>query len=168
MSDQHAVFAVDPGGTTGVAAAYIEPKVTIKETLLSLPVRKSVEVEGDWIEQADQIATMMNEFVYNAHVGAGIPHKRIHFVFEDFVLRMPARTTNLTSVWVIACAVGRYGPMNGVDVAWQSAGDAKSFASDSRLKLWDLWVRGSTHERDAWRHVALRSSSLILGAGISS
>lgn len=163
MSDMHAVFAVDPGGTTGVAAAYIEPKVSIKETLLSMPVRKAVEVEGEWIEQAETIAGMMNEFVYNAHVGSRIPHRRIHFVFEDFVLRMPARTTNLTSVWVAAATVGRYGPMNGVDLAWQSAGDAKSFASDSRLRLWELWERGSAHKRDAWRHVALRTASLILG-----
>ena len=161
----HAVMAVDPGGTTGVAAAFVRPRATVKETLLDIPVRKSVEVKGDWLSQAREIAGLMNDFVYNAHEVAEIPLARIHFVFEDFVLRMPARTTNLTSVWVMAATVGIANGLlsSGVKLAYQQPSVGKGYATNPRLKLWGLYVVGSEHERDAWRHVAYRVANEIAG-----
>lgn len=154
---RHAVFAVDPGGTSGIAAGYVDLKSTLKETLLGIERRKAVEIEGAWKVQAHQIAEAMEKFQFGANVETGLSLDRIHFVFEDFVLRMPATTTNLTSIWVAAAAVILFGR----DVTWQTASDAKSKATNERLKLWGLWEVGSEHKRDAWRHFALYVDRLM-------
>lgn len=151
----HAVMGIDPGGTTGVAAAYVPAMGTLKASLRAATRKKAIEVTGDWLEQARQLADLMNRFQYTANVENGIELRNVHYAIEDFVLRMPAATTNLTSVWVAAAATALFAPtLSGV--TWQTPAQAKGFATDSRLKLWHLYTRGeSAHERDAWRHVAL-------------
>jgi hypothetical protein len=42
----------------------------------------------------------------------------------------------------------------------QPASQAKTYATNTRLKEWDLWVVGREHERSAWAHVALFLSRL--------
>lgn len=156
----HAIMAVDPGGTTGVAAGYIDLRRTLKATLLEgLTRRASIEVKGEWRDQARQLADLMWQFKYKANAENGLSLDRIHYVFEDFVLRMPARTTNLTSIWVAAAAT--FAGAHGGEVTWQQAGAAKALASDDRLRLWGLWERGSAHKRDAWRHFALYAGKLL-------
>lgn len=165
---EHAVLAVDPGGTTGVAAGYVQTYPTLKETLADgLSRTKSIEVSGSWDDQAVELERLFNKFVFTANVESQIPLDRIHIVLEDFVLRMPARTTNLTSVWVAAGAVAirRAGYADGaedpVEIAWQQPSQAKGFATNERLKLWGLWKVGSAHERDAWRHFATFVNTLL-------
>ena len=127
----------------------------MKETMLAAFKKKAVEVEGSWIEQAKQIAAMMNNFQYTANVAHEIPLYNIHFAVEDFVLRRRVEggaTGNLTSCWVAGGMVAIFGSEQSI--RWRQASEAKTFAKDSRLKLWDLWEVGSAHLRDAWRHVA--------------
>lgn len=160
----HAVFAVDPGGTTGIFAAYAELKPTLKETLEEgLTNRKAAEVTGDWLYQGREIARLMSRFRFVANVEQQMRMDRIHFVFEDFVLRMPATTTNLTSIWVAASAVSFFNK-DGIaahDLVWQQPSHAKTKATDARLKRWGLWEKGSPHKRDAARHFALRVDKLL-------
>lgn len=174
----HAVLAVDPGNTTGVAAAYFDFKWTLIETLQGKQAAKSVEVDGDWLKQGYLIAEMMWRFLYRANVENGIPIPRIHFVFEDFVLRRResgGATGNLTSCWVAASAVTAFklvcvrearGPLLksilAEDIKWTQASQAKGFATNDRLKIWKMYEVGSEHKRDAWRHVALRVNEILL------
>lgn len=155
-----AIMGIDPGRTTGVAACYLEGEATLKETLLGAESKKAIEVSGGWLDQARELSGLMWRFRYTANVEAGIALGDIHICVEDFVLRMPATTTDLTSCWVGAGAVARYGE-GGEDVAWQQPSAAKRFATNERLKLWGLYEVGSEHKRDAWRHVALRANGLL-------
>lgn len=152
----HAFMAVDPGGTTGVAAAYVRLESMLKATLLNVERRKAVELEGGWEEQAKLLASMMERFVYTANVERALPLDHVHVVCEDFILRRRQEggaTGNLTSIWVAAGAVARADLP--VPVEWQQPSSAKTLATNDRLRLWGLWEVGSEHKRDAWRHFAL-------------
>ena len=177
--DKHAIMGIDPGGTTGVAAAYVPSLGTLKESLLAATQKKSVEVKGPWLEQAIQLATMMARFQYRANVEHSIQLPNIHFAIEDYVLRLPATNKNLMPVWVAAATVAlytrplstRYEEANEIMakerqqasdyVTWQQPSQIKRFASNDRLKLWGLYVTGSEHMRDAWRHVATKANSIV-------
>lgn len=158
----HAIMGIDPGGTTGIAACYVNVKSTMKETMREAGKKKAVEVEGSYLEQAKQISNIMNAFQYTANVEHEIPLYNIHFAIEDFVLRRRTEggaTGNLTSCWVAAGAVALFGSEQ--NVTWRQASTAKTYATDSRLKLWDLWEVGSAHMRDAWRHVACEVNEVV-------
>jgi hypothetical protein len=181
ISERHAVLGIDPGRTTGVAACHFETEATLKETLLNAEEKKAIEVTGDWMEQACKIAGIIKRFVYRAHIEKEIPFDNIHIAIEDFVLRRRREggaTGDLTSIWVAAGAIALYrghalgqGPMmHTVDYetwddadrfTWRQASQAKSFATNARLKLWGLYEPGSEHCKDAWRHVALEVNTVL-------
>lgn len=164
-----AILGIDPGGTTGVAAGYFDLRPTRKETIGTLRNAKSAEVEGSWLEQGVRLAEIINKFVYTANVENSIPLPNISVAIEDFILRRReagGATGNLTSVWVAAAMMGAYVrtmPVNyNVRFKWQQPSSAKNLATDARLKDWGLWVKGSAHKRDAWRHIILRLDELII------
>lgn len=160
---EHAIMGIDPGGTTGVAAAYVTAYATLKESLLNLRKLKAIEVKGNWLAQAKELSELMNRFQYTANVEHSIPLTHIHFAIEDYVLRMPATNTNLTSIWVAAAAVGMFNPMGNL-ISWQQPSEAKHFASDKRLRNWGLYdASDSAHMRDAKRHIAVRANRAIEG-----
>lgn len=155
-------MAIDPGGTTGLAAAYVEPEKSVKETLLNARMKKATEVEGTWTQQAQKLAQIMSRFVFTANVEQLVPLSNIHFAIEDFVLRRRetgGATGNLTSVWVAAATVAIFDIE--ATIHWQQPSHAKTFATDARLKLWDLYERGSEHKKDSWRHLAMLVNTLV-------
>jgi hypothetical protein len=168
----HAVLAIDPGGTTGIGAGYVELRPTRRETLSTLYHRKAVEVTGDWLEQSAQLAQMMNRFVFTANVENSLPLDNIHICIEDFILRRRQEggaTGNLTSCWVAAGAVALFQTDQGLEVVegvmpikWQQPSHAKTLMTDARLKSYGLWEVGSAHLRDVWRHFGLRVDGLII------
>lgn len=158
----HAIMGIDPGGTTGIAACYVSVRPTMKETMLAATRKKSIEVPGDYLSQGKQIASLMNGFMYKANVENEIPLSNIHFAIEDFVLRRRMEggaTGNLTSCWVAAAAVAIFGSES--NIKWRQASQAKTYATDARLKLWGLWTVGSAHQRDAWRHLASEVNEVV-------
>lgn len=172
--NKHAVLAIDPGGTSGVAAGYVQLGSTFKETVKTLEHNKAIEVKGEWLDQAVQLAHIMDRFVFTANVENLVPLDNIHIVVEDFVLRRRQQggaTGNLTSIWVAAAAVAMHlnvAPWDGApmlaeraNVEWQQASQAKGFATNERLKMWGLWEVGSEHKRDAWRHWAVKVNKLV-------
>lgn len=186
--NRHAILAIDPGGTTGVAAGYVELEDTRRKTLEGMTNKKSVEVTGSFLEQAVKLDNIFRHFVFTANVEHSIPQPNIHIAIEDFVLRRREQggaTGNLTSVWVAAAFAGllckhfvmverQEGPiaveaLTVIDdepaktIRWQTASDAKHVANDARLKSYGLWVVGSAHERDAFRHLVLRVDKLLSG-----
>lgn len=161
--DVHAFMAIDPGGTTGVAAGYVATHPTRKKTLETMQFHKALEVNGDWLSQAKQLANLMDRFVMNANVEKRLPFSNIHISAEDFVLRRRQEggaTGNLTSVWVIAGAVALFNNPN-IEIRWQQPSAAKTLATDQRLKEWDLWAVGSAHCRDANRHLCLHIDHVL-------
>lgn len=156
---------------------------TLKESLNNAEMKKAVEVEGTWLQQAFKIAVIMEQFAFRAHVEHYVPIDDIHFVFEDFILRRKRQggaTGNLTSCWVAAGAVALYlgHPLVNGDnmtlitgyeiwgdqeerIHWQQASLAKGKATNDRLKLWGLYEPGSEHCKDAWRHLATLADKLL-------
>lgn len=163
--DRYAVMGIDPGGTTGIFACYVYSFDTVKETLMEATNKKSVEVVGNYLEQGKQIAAIMNNFEYTANVEHEIPQGNIRFAIEDFVLRRKGEggaTGNLTSCWVAAAAIGIYG--SDARVKFRQASEAKTFATDARLKSWGLYERGSAHTRDATRHACCEINEKAVAA----
>jgi hypothetical protein len=185
----HAVLAIDPGGTTGIAAGYMELENTRRSTLEGMYNKKSAEVKGNYLEQAVALDNIFRHFIFTANVEHGIPQPNIHVAIEDFVLRRRTEggaTGNLTSVWVAAAFAGilckHFTLVDDSDVVealtvmddepakaitWQTASDAKHVANDERLKSYGLWVVGSAHERDAFRHLVLRVDKLLSGVWLN-
>jgi len=184
----HAILAIDPGGTTGVAAGYMELEETRRKTVEGMTNRKSVEVTGDYLGQAVKLDNIFRHFIFTANVSYGIPLPNIHLAIENFVLRRReagGATGNLISIWVAAAFAGMMckhftlveseGGAIAVEaltvlddepakaISWQNASDAKHVANDERLKSYGLWVVGSAHERDAFRHIVLRVDKLLSG-----
>jgi hypothetical protein len=165
----HAILAIDPGGTTGVFAGYIETKPTLKETLETLYNEKDAEVSGNYLEQGQKLSKIMSTFEYRANVENGIELDNIHFAIEDFVLRRRREggaTGNLTSCWVAAAATAIYqeASMDGEmypNLAWQTPSDAKSRVTNDRLRMYDMYVPGSEHKKDARRHFVLRADRIL-------
>ncbi len=179
-----AVLAIDPGGTTGVAAGYVDLQPTRRETLATLSNAKSVEVEGNYLEQAVKLDNIFKNFVYTANVEQSIPLQNIHIAIEDFVLRRRKEggaTGNLTSCWVAAAMTGMWSKIvirmddgkqiteyatKSENIHWQQPSEAKTLMTNERLKQYGLWVIGSEHERDAWRHFGLRVDKCMTERGV--
>src|SRR3982751_1020828 len=141
----HAVLAIDPGGTTGVAAGYAELAETRRATMEGLYNHKTTEVTGSYIQQAAKLDNIFRNFVFTANVEYGIPLPNIHIVIENFVLRRRQEggaTGNLISIWVAAAAMGMFHKVVAVtpdgklitqiandedatSFTWQNASDAK-------------------------------------------
>ena len=160
----HAVMAVDPGGTTGVYAGWVDLKLTRRDTLTKGKLReRAVEVTGDYLEQAKELGKIFIAFSYACNeANIGVPNR--HLAVEDFVLRRRQQggaTGNLTSIWVAAAFASYISGLPNSEVTWQQPSSAKALATDERLRDWGLWIKGSPHKRDAARHFALKVDSLI-------
>lgn len=160
----HAFFFVDPGGTSGVAAAHIELGPTLKSTFeQGVIMKKTVEVEGPWLVQANVLGEMIERFIYVAQAEKGIPSDRIHIGFENYTRRPGSKDNNLEPVYVIAGTQGLLWAKGWktIDFILQEPSEAKGFARNERLKLWGLWEVGSEHKRDAMRHLAYRVNRVL-------
>lgn len=151
-------MALDPGGTTGAVTGLVEIKKTFRATIATMERRHAIEVKGSYQEQAAQLSDLYHAWQGEC-LNLDVPKPNRHVVAEDFVLRLPATNTNLTSIWVVAAFHGAVGLDNVIEYA--QASQAKTFAKDERLRLWGLWERGSAHKRDAWRHFALKVNALV-------
>ena len=159
----HAFFFVDPGGTSGVAAAHIELKGTLKKTLQEgVLMKKSVEVKGKWFDQAKEISDMAIRFLFTAQVERGIPAQNIYIGFENYTRRPGAYDNNLEPVYVTAATSAfLWVHDRELDFIMAEPSQAKTFATNERLKLWGLYEVGSEHKRDAYRHLALCVNTVL-------
>lgn len=174
--DRFAVFAVDPGGVTGVARGIFESRPTLKETLRVSSAGGSVEaweVEGPSEVQAHEIAEEFLDWSASLMIDGYCGAPDISLAFEAFALRQ--RSVDLAPVevtWGVRTLLtprssARAGTLQdfagGHTWEYQSPSDAKGFATSARLKTWELYKlgRGSDHKRDALRHLALRVSRIL-------
>jgi hypothetical protein len=139
------VLSLDPGGTTGWAAMSYDS---------SKPIVLGRPTDGDWV------------------VGQLGPHEH-HLELRELLYKFPTATIvcesfefrqyrqrdniNLMSREYIGI-VKLFGQERGglkstLPVVFQTAGAAKPFVTDEKLKIMGLWVPGQKHARDALRHM---------------
>lgn len=157
MNEPVAVFAVDPGKTTGVAWGVFRIRKTTGATLARGEGMDSAQVEsGTDLWSAARVVDLFDEFV--AALGGQLEPV---LVIEDFILRpqkanadrdmlSPVRLTGLIEGMVWERFAGP------VCTIYQMPSEAKGFATNVRMERWGVktWG-GGRHAKDAWRHIAV-------------
>lgn len=165
MIPEYGIFALDPGLSSAMAWGIVRDEGTVKQRVDRVtPLLSTTIKEINWVSQARQIFRLFSEFEFLC-IGRGVP---AYFVCEDFILNRfkSSDRTGLYPVWVGAAVVGYrtaladchelegYGRAKEAETIWQLPSQAKTFATDDRLRDFGLWVKGREHERDAMRHFA--------------
>lgn len=159
----HVFGVVDPGTTTGVLIGAIDPRIRGTDALqigMESGFVETFEVRtARWWEPdlADAVQSRLMELCSMNPEVRSAGWKRCPIVFEDFILRTAdKRRTTLDPIRVTSAtiAVLRERGWQGKPI-YQQPSQAKSVATNKRLKEWNLWVVGSEHERDAMRHAVV-------------
>lgn len=176
---KRAIFAVDPGGHTGVAWGIFDVSVGDVGAALGTRVHDgSTTFEGDERKQIMDLAALWAEFYRLCTTERGMSAQDVELVFEDFTLRpgshgggkdgtSPERITwgfegfrmGAHYQWI---KTHKKTPAWMPAIIWQTPGDSAAFGkpiggkSQHKLKEWGVWIVGREHERSAWSHVALR------------
>jgi len=158
-------MAIDPGGTSGVAMALLNAsKAQTTQQLLRRAVRKKAFTVGELTAKGKNAETRQAEKLYDewvkfkfvANVEKGIPLPYIYLVVEDFQLRQ--RSVDLSPVKI---TWGLLSLIPEDEMLMQQPSEAKSYATNERLRKWGVWTVGKEHGRDAVRHLALRASKIL-------
>lgn len=166
------VFAMDPGGHTGLAWAILDPADPdgITGSLRNRMNSGSATIAGDERTQIAEIAAIWAAF-YSACVrSALLKPSDVWFVCEDYIYAPGVNYSGESAAISTALIWGVEGYRMGRRDEWkehnprktaaipsmilQPAGVAMQFATNARLKEWDCWVVGRDHERSAFRHLA--------------
>lgn len=164
-------LACDPGGASGVAWGIFDPKASggIDEALLGKMNSGSATVTGTEREQIREISQLWQAFYRACVTDARLPPDRVFLVFEDFIyaggVNYSGDSAKISTsiIWGVegyrmGCADEfarhRRGQVAMPPLYLQTAGQAKGYAKNQRLKDWGLWVVGREHERSAWQHIA--------------
>ena len=167
------VFGCDPGGATGLAWGIFNPHARggASEALRTKSHDGSTTISGDPRDQIREIAVKWQGF-YNACVRSQqLPPSHVWFVMEDFIYKPGTIYGGESSEISTAIIWGVEGYRMGTKDEWlkhrrgafamhmpdmilQTAGEAKGYATNDRMKEFGIWVRGREHERSAWAHVA--------------
>lgn len=156
-----AVFLMDPGTTTGLGEFYFEMDSS-RHTweIVQEGVLRAWELGygagEDELDAAVRIAERFNGFTAEANMD-GIALNRIFFVYEDFIL-VPGKQhssvrSGISPARVTALVQGllyKYDP-----IYMRQQPSEKSRVTNTQLREWDLWVRGSEHARDVMRHAVV-------------
>jgi hypothetical protein len=141
------ILAFDPGGTTGWSRITLHAKsLQLDNPNLAVAIKKQwVHGQIDCFNEQEGAYAMCK--LIDESPGAAV-------VLEDFNIRQIA--VDLAPVKLIG-AVRQHLWYRGRNWFMQSASQAKTTATDDRLKLWNMYTRegGLQHARDADRHVIL-------------
>lgn len=161
------IMAIDPGMTTGVARGVFDlERGMVWGCMKHAMEAESFSVQGDEQEQAFALAQEWSEWHRDALM-SGIPSTAVQLVCENWTPRLPLRSGKREVFYPVRIPAAMEGYLGGglgtlpCDVIYQMPSDAMSFCTDKRLRACGRWVRGSTHQRDAWRHIALRLDALL-------
>lgn len=156
------ILAIDPGDHTGWSIVWFDPDVVFDNTrsIVRAPVAWQCGfVVGQEDNQVDRILAHLRR----KEVGG----EGLAVVLEDFILRSQYKDRSLLSP-VRINAKFEFAFHRGVREAdgvvrrrvfppdrLQSSSDAKNVITDARLKLWQMYLPGPDHPRDATRHALL-------------
>lgn len=164
---RHAIAAVDPGGTTGVFCGVVALRPMMKETVTGIEEHWQGQLTGDFRTQAAAIANTLRDWFAKQAIDYVAPENH-HLVIEnwDTMRKEPGR--EIVSAWIAAgldCLLteGLNPVFKPEQVTYFMAGQAKGYATNTRLKLWNLYdlTKGERHARDASRHWATKVNQLI-------
>jgi hypothetical protein len=170
-ANSHAIFACDPGLTTGAAWGVFDLRQPTVGACMRRALSKgnvfSSEVSGEYVEQAWRLARKSADWFYSMHVERSwIREGEYSFVMESFSPR--SMGVELISMQIIAgVEVLMRGAYNATTDEYkrycvqQTASEAKGFCSDDMLRDWNMYKGRSKHERDALRHIARRIDKLL-------
>ena len=133
------VIGIDPGKTTGIAV-YDHDATTM------LGVQIAFDDFGDWLN-----ISLSNLVAQDVTIAC-----------ERFAITAGTFKKSQDAHWALeAIGVTRYlTHCYGRSLILQTAGSAKSFASDAKLRIAQWYVPGHDHANDAIRHVALALASM--------
>lgn len=122
------VLAIDPGGNTGLALW-------------------NDGAWWAWAEPAEQALVTVHNALNDGDLN--------QLVSESFIISTAtAKKSQDGLVSIEMIGVMRYlSRVYNVPFETQTPSDAKSFATDEKLKAWKWWTRGVDHPRDASRHL---------------
>lgn len=154
------VLAVDPGLHTGWAVLWFDPDVVFDT---SRPIATAHVAWQCGMLLGDENSILDHLVRIGAAVGIG--GEGLAVVHETFRVRRIAFEESFLSPARISAA-HKWALHRGVrdrsdmvvrrrKVHWQEAVDAKSVANDNRLRLWQMYMPGPDHPRDATRHAVL-------------
>lgn len=176
------VFAIDPGETTGWAAAVVDlyrnESAGIEEAKAEglwfsgqvETIRKAREPNHEtWADEDVQVSAELGETLaamkvaklvrqFRDKVSQRSIHGPVEVVFEDFILRERTKNRNLLSPVRMTSAITtalEFTPGDYQLEVMQSPSNAKTTMTDDRLRRLGLWLPGQPHARDATRHLVL-------------
>jgi hypothetical protein len=189
MTRGHAIFAIDPGGKTGVAWGFFNAEADSVGSAIKRARKKSsikaYELAGPTWAQGIVLGQTYKDFFFRCNVELAMDVADIHLVIEDFQLRQknvdlaPVEVTNSFIAAIAGTDGGEAESVKKTDdigtrvvctdqYSWpygrpiyQQPSTAMTYATNARLRDWDAWVRGSEHMRDAMRHLAAKLSDLL-------
>lgn len=132
---------------------------------------------GDEYTQIKEIAKLWRTFLNQCVTVGRMDPSQVEFVCEDFVPNLRGITgKEITSPERICWGVEGY-RMGRADqfmlgrsinkavycprMILQMPSQAKTFATNKRLREWGVWVVGREHERSAWAHLIYRLAILL-------
>lgn len=158
-NDTNAVLiAIDPGETTGWSLIIVDP-VCLSEpnekVLGNIMVHQHGEVNeyrGNGHIRNDGESIMCDDLAYLIN---SWPDSAV--VIENFILRQKRKDRSLLSPVRVTAKLEQKLWEEGRTYFLQQPADAKTLATDERLKLWGMYnaVGGLEHARDADRHAIL-------------
>jgi len=165
-----AVFAIDPGGTTGCASALIDLRqITVAKAMRRANTKGNINTwteKGAYTQQAWSIARKIVDYNFNVHIERSlIENSNFFVVCEKFEIRQMGADLSpvkvAAGVETLICDVFKDRWDHDGFYSLQSASEAKGFCNDEMLDRWRLLKGRTPHERDALRHIARRIDKLL-------
>jgi hypothetical protein len=157
--DPIGIFAVDPGGHTGIAwGIFDQRQPLVKDAMLDRQASDSETIAGDEAEQLAQLVEIWDVF-NDKCAKLKIP---VDLVIEDFSLLPKAHKPGKEGIspvryaWVFVGYLWGREQTNTPEVHWQLPGVGLRYNTRQMLVNWDCWVKGRDHERAAYAHIGAR------------
>lgn len=129
---EEGLLTLDPGQTTGWAHWY-DSGLSSYGQWNTFPVKDCIKMLDEQISSDVIQAVVMEEYRVYAHKTEDHAQNDMH-------------TSRLIGAIECLCV------LRGVPYRMQGAGIVKNWATDEKLKAWDMWIKGERHARDAIRH----------------